>query len=52
MFLPNGLAPDKTNGAALIHTDELAGQVTDGNAFTVMVNVQLFVQLSRQCEYK
>ncbi len=29
----------------LRHTDELAGQDTSGNALTVMVDVQVFVQL-------
>ena len=42
---PNGVAPVNANGAALIHTDEFAGQDTSGNALIVMVNVQLFVQL-------
>ena len=41
---PVGDPPNKANEAALIHTDELAGQVTAGNAFTVMVNVQLLLQ--------
>jgi hypothetical protein len=41
---PNGVAPLSAKGIALIHTDEFAKQLTTGNEFTVMVNVQVFVQ--------
>ena len=41
---PVGEPPLSANDAALIHTDELAGQVTVGSAFTVMVKVQLLLQ--------
>ena len=41
---PVGEPPLSANEVALIHTDELDGQVTTGNAFTVMVKVQLLVQ--------
>ena len=41
---PVGEPPVNVNAAALIHTDKLDGQVTTGNAFTVMVKVQLPVQ--------
>jgi hypothetical protein len=41
---PTGVAPLSANGTALIHTDEFAGQLTTGNEFTVIVNVQVFVQ--------
>ncbi len=51
VYSSNGVVPVNANGAALIRTDELAGQDTSGNALTVMVNVQVSVQLvPDQCQ--
>ena len=41
---PAGDPPVNVNAAALIHTEELAGQVTTCVDVTVIVNVQLLVQ--------
>ena len=40
---PVGVPPVNAKTAASIHTDELAGQLTVGNGFTVIVNVQLLL---------
>ena len=40
---PVGVPPVNAKAAALIHTVELAGQLTVGNGFTVIVNVQLLL---------
>ena len=39
-----GLPPVNEYAGAFIQTDELAGQLTVGSAFTVIVNVHVLVQ--------
>ena len=39
-----GLPPVSAKGAALLHTEKLAGQLTAGAAVTFIVNVQVDVQ--------
>ena len=41
---PVGVPPVNVKAGALRQTEELAGQLTVGNGFTVMVNVQLLLQ--------
>ena len=41
---PVGVPPASAKAGALTQTFELAGQLTVGNGFTVIVNVQLLLQ--------
>ena len=41
---PVGVPPINVKAVALTHTVEFAGQLTVGNGFTVIVNVQLLLQ--------